>query len=477
MFLEDELLEIFLQIFIALIAFNYTEKFLIPNFEDRKKSLVAWILIYASVHIFFSKVTESFTPHNRFINLIPHILIFYALQKKFFITDKAKNIFVIATFTAGWEILRFAVSPLSHAIFNLWGSSWAWLVNFLTEKAIFDAEKIISAMMIVNRAAIFFVIFICRAVQLAIFIFYLRAISKKFLRNYNLKFFDSLFLIFPCVTVLLIDFTVRLMAFSADNGAMMLIYERVPETVLLLPVVSLLLLGVIVSTVILFENFVRFKEEEQKRLLLENRVVQVHQEISELQEIYSDIRGLKHDLRNHLENIFAFVRKNSVQSVELENYLQNMTATVEKLNFSYKTGNAITDIILHRAKKICDKKNITFNAQFQCPTKFDVYDLSIILNNALENAIEATEKVDCGKIFLKSYERGGLFFIEVENNFVGEIVFENNLPVTTKAEKFLHGIGLENILNRAKKYSGDIDIKIDKNIFRLTVMLYKNISA
>ena len=477
MFFEDELLEFFLQIVIGFIAFRYTEKFLVANFDNRKKILIVWIFIYAVAHIFLSKITENFSPHNRFIILIPHILIFYALQKKFFVDDKAKQIFVIASFTAGWEILRFAVSPLSHAIFSVWSPAWAWFVNFLTEKNIFDAEEIISVMTIVKRAVIFFVIFFCRGVQLAIFIFYLRTISKKFLqKNYDLKFYDSLFLIFPCVTVLLIDFTVRLMAFSADNGAMLLIYERVPETVLLLPIVSLLLLGVIISSVILFENFVRYKEEEQKRLLLENRVVEVHREISELQEIYSEIRGLKHDLRNHLENIFAYVRKNSVQSAELENYLQSMTATVEKLNFADKTGNAITDIILHRTRQICAKKNILFTANFICPKKFDIYDISIILNNALQNAVEATEKIS-GKIEIKSYERGGLFFIEVENNFVGEVNFsENNLPVTTKIEKNLHGIGLENILSRSKKYSGDIDIKIENNIFKLTVMLYKKLA-
>ena len=397
MFFEDELLEIFLQIVTGFVAFNYTEKFLRGNFDDRKKILIIWTFIYAATHIFLSKITENFAPHNRFIILIPHIAILFFLQKKFFEKDLPKQIFIIASFTAGWEILRFAVSPLSHAIFSVWSPAWAWSVNFLTEKNIFDAEKIISVMMIVNRAAIFFVIFFCRAIQLAIFIFFLRTISNRLSKlKYNLKFQDSAFLIFPCVTVLLIDFTVRLMAFSADNGAMMLIYERVPETVLLLPIVSLLLLGVIISAVILFENFVRYKEEEQKRLLLENRVVEVHREISELQEIYSDIRGLKHDLRNHLQNIFAYVRKNSA-SAELENYLQNMTATVEKLNFADKTGNAITDIILHRFRTICRKKNIAFTANFICPKKFDAYDISIILNNALQNAIEADEKVPSKK--------------------------------------------------------------------------------
>lgn len=469
MYVEDEILEFFLKIIIAFIAFNYTEKFLIANFENRRKILFLWIVIYAATHIFFAKITENFLPHNRFINIFPHIFIFYALQIKFFIKDKSKNFFILASFTAGWEILRFTASPLSHAIFSVWSPAWAWIVNYFVEKNFFDTEQIIFFMTGVNRAAIFFVIFLCRAVQIAIFIFYLRTIHKNFLqKNSDLKFHESLFLIFPCITVLLIDFTIRIMAFSADNGAMMLIYERVPQIIFLLPIVSLLLLGVIISSVILFKNFVQFKSEEQKNLFLENQISEIHKEIYDLQEIYSEIRGLKHDLRNHLENIYFFIQGN----VEAEKYFKNMTATVEKLNFTDKTGNAITDIILHRTRQIANKKNISFSANFIFAKKFDIYDISVILNNSLQNAIEATEKISGEKfIEIKSYERGGLYFIEIVNNFVGDI--DKNFA-TTKENKNLHGFGLENIRRRAKKYSGDIIIEIDKNIFRLTVMLYKN---
>ena len=473
MFFELETLEIIIHLINGAISFKYTEKFLLDKFDDRRKVLMIWSIIYAAGQFFFSKLTESWTPADRFLNVVPYVMILFVLQKIFFESNRAKQIFVVASFTAGWEILRFTVSPLSHAIFSVWSPFWAWLVNFFIENEIASADDVISAMMIVNRATIFFVIGICRAVQIGLLIFYLRTISEFMRQDYDLKIRDSLFLVFPCAVVLSIDLTVRLMAFSADNGAVMLIYDRVPATVLLLPLVSLFLLGIIISSVILFRHLVEHKDEEQKRLLLENRVVEVHREIEELSEVYSEIRGLRHDLRNHIANLAAYFRKNK-SSAEVENYLQSMTDTVEKLHFTDKTGNAITDIILHRTRQQAKKKNIKFTANFHCPDKFDVYDLSVILNNALQNALEATEKVDGGKIFLQSYERGGLFFIEVENNFVGEL--EKNFA-TTKADKNLHGLGLENIRRCAKKYLGDIDIKISEvdgeKIFNLTVMLYR----
>ncbi len=482
MYEEEYFLEAVVLIANGLIAFVYTEKFLRGQFEDRRRAILKWVVVFAASHMILSELTMEFSPHDRFFNVVPAFLILFALQKFLFAENLPKQIFVASSFVAGWEILRFTASPLAHAIFGLWSPAWAWALNRAVELSIAPTEKIISVMEITNRAAIFFVIGFCRAVQLGILFLYLRTISRHFRQDYELKFHDALFLIFPCATVLTIDLTLRLMAFSVDNSAFLLIYERVPATILLLPIMSLLLLGIIVASVILFQNLIQYKDEEQKRLLLENRVVEVHREVKELSEIYADIRGLRHDLCNHIENISAYVRKNTAaENSELENYLRQMTDTVDKLDFADRTGNPITDIIIHQARQRAKKNNITFAANFHFPQdgRFDVYDVSVILNNALQNALEACEKISGGKIEIVSYEKGGLYFIEVENNFFGELDFRGELPATTKPEKNLHGVGLANIRRCAQKYLGEIDIDVKnfggEKIFLLTVMLYRRI--
>ena len=466
---EHEILDVAVGIVAGVISFLYAEKFLPRRFANRRRAILIWAIVYTVEQIAVSNLTTLFSPYERFIIIFPQILTLFALQRIFFVTDKAREFFILASFIVGWDILRFIASPLSHIIFSVWSPIWAEIFNSLIESYPDSTEEIIFEMEILNRAAIFIVLIFCRAVQFGILIFYLRIIAKNFSRrDYEINFRDSLFLIFPCVTVLLIDVTLRLTAFSVQNGAMFLIYEREPVTILLLPIVSLLLLGVIISVVILFQNLIRYKDEEQKRLLLENRAVEVHREIEELQNIYADIRGLRHDLRNHIANIFLCVKGNA----ELENYLRGMTATVEKLDFHDKTGNPITDIILHQVRQRAVKNSVRFDANFQYAKIFDVYDVAIILNNALENALEACEKVSGDKfISVHSYWRGNLFFIEVENNFYGEVA-ENF--ATTKADKNLHGLGLQNIRRCAQKYLGDVDIKVEGKIFRLTVMLYKN---
>ena len=178
--------------------------------------------------------------------------------------------------------------------------------------------------------------------------------------------------------------------------------------------------------------------------------------------------------------------KSAVGSVneELESYIGKMEETVNRLDFTYQTGNPITDIIIHQKGQEAEKKQIQFQVGFAYPPKLriDAYDVAIILNNALENAIEACSRMACcdaaeKQIKLRSYAIGSLFFIEVENDFSEQIVIEqeSGLPVSCKEDRRLHGLGLSNIQRCAKKYMGDIDIVVSdtngRKKFSLTVLM------
>ena len=243
-----------------------------------------------------------------------------------------------------------------------------------------------------------------------------------------------------------------------------------------------MLLGAVIANVILFQNVVQYHEENRKRTLLENQVLQMQKEVQEIQDIYTDMRGLRHDLKGHINNITQYVKKhNNVDDEELNGYIRNMEETVSRLDFGYQSGNPITDIIIHQKKQEADRAGVKFIVDFSYPKELqiDAYDIGIILNNALENAIEATSLVEADKyISLHSYVKGNLFFMEVDNSFVRDIVMdkESGLPESSKADKKFHGMGLTNIQRCARKYKGDIDIVIDdsnqrKQIFNLTVML------
>lgn len=486
---EQYLLEALVYGALAYLAFRYMEGILIGQFSQRGIALMSWIVLYTagnlvwSLGLDYARIGES-NIYASFLHILPSALLLLILQKYDFHTNWPRQVFALASFIAGWAVLRFAVSPLSYVLFDFWNPFWNWLVEYSLAQEWISAECLLEHMGTINELVLMAVLAFCRLVQLGIFALYLWLIRKFFCgRDYELSWTESLFLIAPCITVLVMDITLRVMAYSVDNSALMLIYYRVPETLFLLPVVSLLLLGMIVTAVRLFCGVVQFKEAEAKRLLLENGISDIHRQVAEMQDIYGDMRGLRHDLRGHIESLTAYVH-NHLTDVrqEIEHYLEQMKKTTERLDFADKTGHPITDIILHQIRSQAQRQGIEFIASFHYPADapYDIYDISVILNNGLKNALEACGKVSPpASMEVRSYSKGNLFFIEIENDFVGELNWdkERELPSTTKEDKRHHGIGLSNVARCAEKYQGSIEIEVrqkeNRQCFCLTVMLYQ----
>ena len=209
-----------------------------------------------------------------------------------------------------------------------------------------------------------------------------------------------------------------MMIITLENGTSTIMFEKVPATMFWVPLICFMLLGVIIASVILFQKMVQLNEEEKKRAILENQMVLMQREIEEIQDVYADMRGLRHDMRSHLESIAAVVNRISGKDrEELDSYIGSMEKAVSRLDFAYRTGNPITDVIIHQKKQEAEKQHISFETDFAYPDKqqIEVYDIGIVLNNALENAIEASGKLAGNKsICLRSYMNGNLFFIEIE---------------------------------------------------------------
>ena len=485
MYEEEYILDAVVYAIHAFLGFRYSEFFLQRKHTNRKKSMFLWMAVYTLIKMVYGNLPEPYLPFSgRFGHMLPNLVVFGTMQALFFEKNTPRQAFSVASLIAGWEILSFTASPLAHTLLGIWGPLWEWSINTIMADGLLPFDLLTQFISAANRSALFVVLAICRGLQLGIFYFFLKSITKNFVgSDYELNAREISFLLMPCIAILCVDLTLRLMAYSVDNSALMLVYDRVPETLLLLPLVSLFLLGFVVSSVNLFRGLVDGKEEERKRLLIENRAAEVHAQVMELENIYRDMRGLKHDLRAHMANIAAFVRNRwGKESEELSPYLKGMEDVVAKLDFTDSTGNYLTDVILHQFRQQAKKKKIDIYFDFHYPKNdaFDVYDISVILNNALQNAIEASEKAAASPcISLRSYTNGSLFFLEAENDFDGLLRQNPNsdLPATTKKDEALHGIGLRNIRRIAEKYQGTMEIGITekhgRKKFQLTVMLYR----
>lgn len=458
----------------SVLSVIYTRSFLKEKYEKRGMSAI-WVSVYFLIHILIFLIGADRFPVGKVVGIILNICILLFMQSVFFQKDIQKQFFITFSFVAGTETAKYMFVTVDIVISG-WGNRI--LDYLLAEEIINTIEKAVAAITIYNVV----MTALCVLFYTLLLSGYLFLISREYVRKeYPLQIQENVFLVLPCIAVLCISVIISRITASLANELEIIIYDAVPSTKFWLPVIGILLLSTMIANVILFQKLVAYHEETGKRALLENQVWQMQKEIAEIQDIYIDMRGLRHDMRSHLANISLLV-KGAAGSVkeELEGYIGKMEETVNRLDFTYQTGNPITDIIIHQKVQEAEKKQIPFQVDFAYPCKLpiDVYDIAVILNNALENAIEACGRAEGEKqIRLRSFVRGCLFFIEVENDFSGDIAIdkESGLPVSSKETGKLHGIGISNIQRCARKYMGDIDIAVTdkggRKRFSLTVMM------
>ena len=469
------LLSMLIHIINSIFSGVYTSQFL-KSKQNKKITIILWTLTYFVVQVVIFEVIQSRYPFNDVVSAIINVLLLLGMQCVFFHKGTSGQLFVCFSFVAGKEIVKYIASVLNVALGTVTGK---WLDALIMQGKIVANNQV----ELVTNIMLYVMYFVSAFLYALILGIYLSLIQKKYVRKeYQLQVRENVFLILPSIAAICISITLKMMIITVENGTTILIYDTVPATMFWIPVICVLLLGTVIANVILFQNVVQYHEENRKRTMLENQIQQMQREVQEIQDIYADMRGLRHDLRSHINNITQYVRKqNNTDAEELNNYIRNMEDTVSRLDFGYQTGNPITDIIIHQKKQEADRAGVKFSVDFSYPKELqiDVYDIGVILNNALENAIEAATQMERDKyVSLHSYVKGNLFFVEVENSFAREIIMnkESGLPESSKANTKFHGMGLTNIQRCARKYKGDIDIVIgtskqEQQIFNLTIML------
>lgn len=469
------LLSTLIHIINSIFSGLYTSRFLKAKY-GKSTTVIVWSGIYFVIQMLIFDVIHSRYPFNDLTGVVVNVLLLAVMQWIFYRKEVSGQLFVCFSFVAGKEIVKYIASVLNVALGEV---GWSWMNTLIMQGKIVTSTQVEVA----NNIMIFVMSFASAILYALILGIYLLLIHKKYVRKeYQLQVRENVFLILPSIAAICISITLKMMIITVENGTTTLIYNTVPATLFWIPVICVLLLGAVIANVILFQNVVQYHEENRKRTLLENQIQQMQKEVREIQDIYTDMRGLRHDLRGHINNITHYVKKhNNTEDEELNGYIRNMEETVSRLEFGYQSGNPITDIIIHQKKQDAERTGVKLTVDFSYPKELqiDAYDIGVILNNALENAIEAASLVDTVKyVSLHSYVKGNLFFIEVENSFAREIITnkESGLPESSKADKKFHGMGLINIQRCARKYKGDIDITAgtseqEPHIFNLTVML------
>lgn len=235
----------------------------------------------------------------------------------------------------------------------------------------------------------------------------------------------------------------------------------------------------------IYQKLIASMQDKQRAALLASQVDQMQAHIREIEQLYTGVRSMRHDMQNYLFDIKSLLAAQGVRvegEGELAGYFSGIGTALDALNFYFHTGNPVTDVVLNGKYQQAKSMGIQFDSEFLFPSDYgiDVFDLSIILNNALNNALEACEVLSGSDpeaerfISVTSYCKNNMFLIEVKNSFDGTVcVTEDGGLKSRKQDTHRHGLGFQNIVRCADKYLGSADYTCCDRTFTLIVMLQK----
>lgn len=226
----------------------------------------------------------------------------------------------------------------------------------------------------------------------------------------------------------------------------------------------------ILVVIVMFQNWKEMQEEQRGQELVLNQISDMKKHIGEVEKLYRDIRSMHHDMGNHIQTLEHLVAHNNMD--DATEYLEHLKNEWDEVSPEIKTGSPVIDVILMEKLREAKERQIRFLSDFHYPhnTKLNAFDLSVIMNNALNNCMENVSGDD-PYISISSFRKNSIFMITIKNSFGGQLNFgDSDLPETTKYGRE-HGIGLNNIRRVARMYMGDISLEQGNEEVILSIMM------
>lgn len=188
-------------------------------------------------------------------------------------------------------------------------------------------------------------------------------------------------------------------------------------------------------------------------------------------QIHDAINIKCHDIRHQIAAMRSQTSDNAYRAE-----LKKIGKLVDIYDTAPHSQNAALDVVLAGKMLTCNSMgiSITCMADGRRLDFMDDCDIYALFGNILDNAIEAVSRVDDMEqrlITLTVENRENFLIIECENFFIGDLTFEDGLPLTTKADQMNHGFGTHSIRALVEKYNGCLKVSTLEDIFTLNILI------
>lgn len=224
-----------------------------------------------------------------------------------------------------------------------------------------------------------------------------------------------------------------------------------------------------ITAVFLLLKIAETHQQKQTTVLIELNNKMLQKSLDETEQTFERWRQSVHDYKNHVIVLKQLANENRVD--EIKAFLEEEHDTLSKQLFMIRTGNSVADTLVNLKRSVAEKHHIAFMVHGTLPQKLVVenMDLSNILGNLLDNALEASLKEQDGYIELAMKQEKNFLIINVRNKCTDAL--EKEIDKSTKENPAFHGIGLKSVKRAVKKYDGQINIEQTPQEFIVNIMI------
>lgn len=212
------------------------------------------------------------------------------------------------------------------------------------------------------------------------------------------------------------------------------------------------------------------RKSEREVAAYQRELLETH--YAEVENMYKQIRGWRHDYRNHIGVLKAYASTGDMEAIK--GYLDELDRDLSTVDTVLKTGNAMADAILNSKISLARSKDIWVKADASIPIalKISDIDLCVIIGNLFDNAIEAS-------MALPEEERRIRVYMDMKNTQL-YISFTNFTAVKKrkKVEGIFpstkgsgHGLGLSRIDAIVSRYDGYLSRNSEDGAFTTEILL------
>lgn len=273
--------------------------------------------------------------------------------------------------------------------------------------------------------------------------------------------------LYRIIMVLLID-----VAFIVVAGDVYFQSQSVFESDLIFIIAVLFgIVAISILVVRMTESIVIYAMKERDWQLQEEEYNRQIFYLNHLEDINHQMKSIRHDFNHHISCLHGMLEQGDMTNAK--EYANDLVQEAEKFNVAFSSEYPGISGLLSSKYQVMRDKQIDLQWSVNLPECMSVklIDLSVILGNAIDNAIEAVQELEKKErnIQLKIYNELDYLVIKVSNKY-NTSKLKDDLS-TSKEDVDNHGYGLGNIKFIVNKYDGILKIETSQEQFKLNIAL------